>query len=175
MGIFISVNTYQALGNEQSPVQMLTYLHVRDDALQLYGFSEESERQMFRQLIGIGGIGPRLALTILSGLTVQELAQAIITGDVQLLTGIPGVGKKTAQRIVLELKDKIEEVGEVQKVEEFAAASPQVQDKWNEAIQALLSLGYRQADARKSVNKVSRNHPDNLPVEDIIKLALKEV
>ncbi len=94
IGIFISINTYQNMGEEGSDIFLLTYLHVREDALSLYGFAEESEREMFRKLISVSGIGPRLAMTILSGLSVTDLQRAISGEDVDQLTRVPGIGKK---------------------------------------------------------------------------------
>lgn len=175
IGLFISINTYQKLADEGNSATMLTYLHVREDALQLYGFGDEEERRMFRQLIGVSGIGPRLALTILSGLTVRDLVQAIAVGDYQLLTKTPGVGKKTAQRVILELKEKVEIESEMEKMADFSGYSTPVRNTIDEAILAMTTLGYRQFDARRAVEKVLRKSPEGLPLEDLIKLALKEV
>lgn len=175
LGVFISVNTSQELGEVGEAVSLLTHLHVREDALQLYGFSGEPEREAFRQLISVGGIGPRLALTILSGLTVPELTEAIAMGNYQVLTRVPGVGKKTAQRMVLELKEK------VALPEGAAGGSPAslpggaAPDKLKEAVAALVTLGYRSPDARRAVEAVMRKNGDSLNVEELIKLALKEV
>jgi len=96
LGVYISLNTFRNIGEEKQEVELLTHLHVREDALQLYGFFTEGEREIFRKLISVSGIGPRLAMTILSGLSVEEFQQAIVSDDADLLTKIPGVGKKTA-------------------------------------------------------------------------------
>jgi Holliday junction DNA helicase RuvA len=171
IGVFISVHTYQKMGEVGSPVQMKTYLHVREDALQLFGFFEEEERQIFRQLIGVGGIGPRLAITILSGISTKEFAQAIALEDVQLLTKIPGVGKKTAQRMIVELKDKIEAPLSIPH-----PAIPSGLQKINgEAVLALSALGYRQSEARTAVEKVLQRAGKEPTLEELIKLALREI
>ncbi|MFZ0391292.1 MAG: Holliday junction branch migration protein RuvA [Calditrichia bacterium] len=174
IGLHISVNTFQTLEDNEKPVQMYTYLHVREDALQLFGFKNQEERTAFRHLISISGVGPRLALTVLSGLTVADLRLAISSGDVAGLTRIPGVGKKTAQRVLMELKDKFPaEEGETATASGGGVIGP-MQDEANEAILALLSLGYRQTEAQKAVRAVIQNHPGGLSLEELIKLTLKE-
>ena len=105
--ISIPLSTYTTLGNLNSAVTLLTYLHVREDVLALYGFSSEEERSIFRLLISVSGIGPRMGQTILSGITVPDLKHHIISGDLGALTTIPGVGKKLAERLIVELRDKI--------------------------------------------------------------------
>ena len=174
IGLFISINTYQKLGEEGNSVNILTYLHVRDDALQLYGFNDEDERNIFRQLINISGIGPRLALTILSGLTVDEFIQAVTIGNFQLLTKIPGVGKKTAQRVILELKENIGERDEAAQLAEFQALSNEERDRINEVLLALITLGYKQSEAKKAVERVIKQNSKDLPLEELIKLSLRE-
>ncbi len=175
IGVFISINTFQSLGKENQPVDLLTHLHVREDALQLFGFRDEAEREIFKKLLGVSGIGPRLAITILSGITASELIQAVASEDYQLLTKIPGVGKKTAQRIVLELKEKVAlptefDISTVTQV--FSSIS---NDKLNEAIMALSTLGYSITEARSAVHKVVKQQNGELALEEIIKLALREI
>ncbi|HFE63670.1 Holliday junction branch migration protein RuvA [candidate division KSB1 bacterium 4484_188] len=175
IGVFISVNTFQKLPDTGDSVHLLTHLHVREDLLQLYGFSGEDERKMFRLLINVGGIGPRLAMTILSGITVAELIQAIAGEDHQVLVRVPGVGKKTAQRMVLELKEKIEIPEEMKEFAGRAVIDPQLKGKMDEAILALTTLGYRQAEAKIAIEKILRKSPEDLPVDELIKLALRNV
>ncbi|MEJ2050107.1 MAG: Holliday junction branch migration protein RuvA [Calditrichota bacterium] len=175
LGVFISLNTYEALNNSSDTIELLTYLHVRDDALQLFGFTTEEERNVFRMLVSISGIGPKLAITILSGLSVQELTEAIASEDYMQLTQIPGVGKKTAQRVVLELKEKVAAGLDLAISREFPKMPAREGDKVNEAFLALIALGYKQPDARKAIHKVIQNNSADLSVEEMVKLALKEV
>lgn len=173
IGIFISLNTYQNLGEEGSEINLLTYLHVREDALLLYGFHEESEREMFRKLISISGIGPRLTMTILSGLSVMELRKAITSEDVDVLTKIPGIGKKTAQRVILELKEKIS-LSAPLTYSAIPGLSPQEKDKVNQALQALVTLGYRQTDAKNVLERTLKKLGNQVSLEDLVKYALQE-
>jgi Holliday junction DNA helicase RuvA len=173
IGLHISLNTYKILGNENESINLLTYLHVREDALLLFGFSDEVEREAFRKLINVSGVGPRLAMTILSGLSVNEFTTAVVNDNYELLTKIPGVGKKTAQRVVLELKEKLGLSPEIAE-RDFTVVSMDKQ-KYNEAISALITLGYKRAEAQKSIGKVTRKHGDDIPLEELIKIALKEV
>lgn len=174
VGIYISLNTYESLDSEQE-IQLLTHLHVREDALQLFGFKTEKERNIFRQLIGVSGIGPRLAITILSGITVDELVEAIITENHLLLTKIPGVGKKTAQRVVIELKEKVSTAAGIAIGKDFPEIASRNGDKVNQAFLALVALGYKQPDARRALHKVFQSAPQDVSVEKLIKLALKEI
>lgn len=173
IGIFISINTYQHLGDEGSEIFLLTYLHVREDALLLYGFSEETERDMFRKLISVSGIGPRLAMTILSGLSVMDLQRAISSEDVDVLTRVPGIGKKTAQRVILELKEKIA-IKMPYTDSAFMALTPHERDKINEALLALVTLGYRQSEAKVAIERVLKKAGHEISIENLIKLALQE-
>ncbi len=173
-GIHISLNTFQHLGEENEDVDLLIYLHVREDALQLYGFLEEKERDLFKKLISISGIGPRLAMTALSGLSVDEFLNAVAGDNVDLLTKIPGVGKKTAQRMVLELREKIAAPVSMTIPSVPSLTAPE-QDRINEALKALITLGYRQNDARNSIEKVLKKYGRDVSLEDLIKFALQEV
>jgi Holliday junction DNA helicase RuvA len=172
--VMVSLNTSQKMGGKGEAVELLTHLHVREDVLQLYGFSDQQEREMFRLLIGVSGVGPRLALTILSGLTVPELVQSIAAGDFKSLTRIPGVGKKTAQRVILELKEKVqvETTEEMPEAVQLTSGQHQV---FEEAMLALVTLGYKPAEARKAVQGVFQHTDKELPVEEIVKLALKQL
>jgi|TARA_B110000116_G_scaffold706_1_gene626 Holliday junction DNA helicase RuvA len=149
-----------------------TYLHVREDTLDLYGFSSILEREVFVLLIGISGIGPKLAITILSGMLPGQLKDKIISGDITALTSISGVGAKTAKRIIIELKDKFTKIEE---------GSLGFDDKLNsklyeDALNALLSLGYSQHQSKKSLDNVAnRNDALNNNLEEIIKTALKYI
>lgn len=143
--VFVSLQTFYRLPAEQERVSLHVHTHLREDALQLYGFLEEKEKAGFLLLKGVSGIGPRLALNILSGIPVDELENALRTSDVTRLVAIPGVGKKTAERMVVELREKVGASGTGQGIpSEYAPVSA-------EAISALVNLGYRQAEAEKAV------------------------
>lgn len=174
IGLFISLNTFRYLGQQSEEIELLTHLHVREDALQLYGFAVGEERDLFRKLINISGIGPRLAMTMLSGLPVEEFKRALASEDVDLLTKVPGVGKKTAQRVILELKEKIDLSGEVV-LTELPALTATEREKIEEALRALVTLGYKQYQAKASLEKVIKKHGRELSLEDTIKLALQEM
>ncbi len=177
LGVHITLNTYHKLEQHPSAEQVFLYTHlyVREDDLQLYGFGDPREKEMFRLLIGISGVGPRLALAVLSGISASELQQAISMEQVDILTRIPGVGRKTAQRIVLELKEKIQRRDQLVAVAQPAVAAGFSGEIVNEAILALLSLGYKQADAEKAVNRVLSSAKDDLSLEELIKQALKAI
>ncbi len=168
----IPLSTYSKLGDINSSIHLLTYLHVREDALHLFGFATESERQLFRQLIAITGIGPKTAQGILSGMSVSDLQDSIATGNVAALTSVPGVGRKTAERLVVELRDKIG------KTDVMAGGTNTQGDKnaeiRSEALSALTSLGYNRAAAEKAIRMALKDAGENkLGVEDLIKKALK--
>ena len=158
--IQIPISTYTSLPSEGSPVALRIYTHVREDALLLFGFATTEEKLVFERLISVSGIGPKLAVTILSGLPTLDLVAAIRAGDVQRLVRIPGVGKKTAERIVLELKEKL--VG----IEAGPAAAPQeAGPSWTalerDVLSALQNLGCSRPAAEEAIKKVKeRGAPD---------------
>jgi len=165
----ISANTARAIGGAGSPVRLYTYLNVREDALELYGFAEPDEQRCFRLLIGVSGVGCKVALSILSALTPQRLALAIATGDAKALTTAPGVGAKLAQRILLELKDKMKSDLEPSDGTADITGPGELTDAASEAVNALMVLGYKQSEAAAAVAKCE----DGLPVERIVKEALR--
>jgi len=154
--VAIPLSTYEALPAEGEQVRLLTHLHVREDELALYGFATDRERQLFEILIGVSGIGPRLALHVLSRLTPERFVGAISRGDLTTLTGISGVGKKTAERMVLELKDKVADMADVDAVERGAVLTAGGED----AVKALIALGIRRAQAEQAVQRSLADHPD---------------
>lgn len=170
--ISIPLSTYTVIGNLNSTVTLLTFLHVREDALQLYGFATEEERSIFRLLISVSGIGPRMAQTILSGITVPDLKHHITSANLAALTTIPGVGKKLAERLVVELRDKIS------KVETSSAFPPSPSDKQSqirsETLMALTSLGYARPAAEKALlAALKETNGKELTVEELIKTSLR--
>lgn len=171
----ISVNTFSALPQLGENVKLFTHFVVREDAQLLYGFAAEEERELFRLLLSVSGIGPKMAITLLSGMTMSELKRAIAEGVVAALSSVTGVGKKTAERVVVELKDKLpREAGKDSKdIIHDMNVSDQIV---NDAVQALIALGYTKQKAKEVVQKVLRESAGKkLTVEDIIRKALKHV
>ena len=168
--VHIPLSTFEKLEHAAGDVTILTYLHVREDTLQLFGFATEAERDMFRLLLSVSGIGPRMAQGILSGLSTQELRLAIGEGNIAALTTISGVGKKTAERIILELRDKL------LKSEQFESTllpTSKQYKKQAEAVIALMSLGYSRQSAEQAVRVVtSESTESDIAVEELIKRAL---
>src|SRR5262249_41071628 len=151
--VAVPLSTYAALGELHTEVTLLIHTHVREDALSLYGFLSSREKHFFEMLLGASGVGPALALKILSGMSVEELVPAIRTGDVARLTRIPGVGRKTAERIVVELKDKLEAV--VVAGDKPAVVSPGGAEA--DVVSALVNLGYEQRAAEAAVAEAKRS------------------
>jgi len=170
--INISVSTFEKLSAVGNPVELLTYLHVREDILDLYGFFEDTERDLFIKLISISGIGPRSAITILSGATPKEFKHRIISEDVKSLTVIPGIGPKTAKRIILELKEKF--VGEDVNIANLSGTE-KISAEINDVIQALLSLGYKRGQINEALKKVKDTDELEGSVEILIKKALSKM
>jgi Holliday junction DNA helicase RuvA len=169
--INIPLSSYQRIGAVGSELYLLTYLHVREDILQLYGFTTEEERELFQMLIAISGIGPKLAQSILSGISVEDFKQAIVNNDVDVLITISGIGRKTAQRLMVELKEKFGDVGG-----DFSVVTPPkgVDVAFvEEAILALVSLGFKKVKAKTAVQKVLEKGSGTLPLEEVIKRALR--
>lgn len=170
--LFIPLSTFYALP-EAGEVRLLVHTHVREDALLLFGFFTPAEKEMFATLIGISGIGPKLALNILSHIPVIELQTAVLAGDIKRLSTLPGIGKKTAERLVLELKDKIGPIGVPSGSQPPAAQPPgkSQSDPLADVISALVNLGYKDAQARKILESMEIAH--DTPMEEILKGALK--
>lgn len=161
-----SLTTLNDLGSSGAEVTIYTYLHVREDAMELFGFSSQEEKNMFVHLISVSGVGPKAALSILSVASPAKFAVAVVTNDVKTITKASGVGPKLAQRIILELKDKLktDELG----IDNSEEISFDASDNRSEAVSALIVLGYSPADAQKAVSKADAS----LGVEEIIKKAL---
>ncbi|MBW2510921.1 MAG: Holliday junction branch migration protein RuvA [Deltaproteobacteria bacterium] len=169
--LFIPLSTFYALP-ETGEASLYTHTHVREDALLLYGFLTLEEKNLFVTLIGISGVGPKLAVNILSHIPVADLKKAIAAEDVKRLSGLPGIGKKTAERLVLELKDKVGPVN-VNFTEAGVSSLPGKSsgDLINDVISALVNLGYKENQARKVLESMELA-PD-VPMEDALKGALK--
>jgi holliday junction DNA helicase RuvA len=166
--ISIPVSSYDAFGETGMDIRVLTHLHVREDALQLFGFASEAERRLFLLLISVSGIGPKLAQGILSGIAVGDFERAVRDNDLASLTRVPGIGKKTAERLVLELKEKIGEAETPAGQAAPADRSPMEE----EAVLALVSLGYRRAPAQEAVRKTLKQDA-SLSLEETLRRVLR--
>lgn len=168
--IHISLNTYSQIEKEER-VKILTYLHITDDSQTLYGFGQASERSLFIYLISVSGIGPNSARVILSGMTPEETRSAIISENVAAFQKIKGIGPKTAKRVILDLKDKLikESVDEPLNIGAKGNTSRQ------EALSALVALGFNTSRVQKALNQVLTKNPGAGTVEELIKLALKQL
>ena len=164
----IPLSTFYRVGEPGAEVTLLTHTHVREDTLALFGFLTAVEQALFERLIAVSGVGPKLAVSVLSGIEAPELVAALRSGDVARLTRIPGVGKKTAERLVVELKDKMKDLpsAEVQP----APTSPAADD----IVSALVHLGYSRPEAERGVERVFREHGEGR-FEDLLRAALQVV
>jgi Holliday junction DNA helicase RuvA len=169
--VFIPLSSYDRLPAPGTACRILTYYHVREDAHALYGFLSDEERRMFMMLLNVSGIGPKLGITVLSGLSIRDLKAAIVRRDVKRLASISGIGKKTAERIVVELADKISAGEAMEAVTGGGAPSPADQ-RLRDAILALIALDYKQAEAQKMVQAALAGLPAEATVEEIVRRAL---
>ncbi len=176
--ILLSGRDMELLPGYGDEVKLYTYLQVREDGLQLYGFFTREDQKLFKMLIGVSGIGPKGALGILTALSADDLRFAVLADDAKTIAKSPGIGVKTAQKLILELKDKlkIEDVLEARMhpaAKENQVAASDLADAKNEAIEALTALGYSASDSLKAVRQVEMK--DEMTVEDILKAALKNM
>ena len=171
--VVITVPTFSELPSTGAEVALHIHTHVREDALSLYGFLRAEEKQLFEKLITVSGIGPKIALNILSGMNVTALRGAVAKGDVKSLSQISGVGRKTAERIVVELKDKIGAAGAWEAMSAQRALSEGDQ-KINDAVLALMALGFKQVEAHDSVRAAQAVLGAQAAVEDLVRASLKK-
>lgn len=167
--IFMSVNSMDRLGEAGTDVKVYTYMRVREDDISLFGFCTNEELKMFEQLLGVSGVGAKSALSILANISPSSFALAIITGDINTLKGLPGIGVKSAQRMILELKDKMK-TQEAIETEVVPIKTTIKSDKAKDAIEALQVLGYSRRDIELIMAKINT---EELSVEEIIKQGLK--
>lgn len=178
--VAIPLSTFYDLGEIGEPVQLRVYTHVREDALQLYGFKTARERELFLQLISVNGVGPALAIKLLSGMNADEMIASIRTNNLVRLVAIPGVGRKTAERLVVDLRDKIAALSSPALEEEFAAkaavegAPTTTEAMRNDAMSALANLGYQKAAVEKAV-KNAVDEGGELSVEVILRRSLRSL
>lgn len=175
--IFMPMASAEAVLRKGDEVKLHTYLNVREDAMQLFGFLTRDDLNTFKLLLGVNGIGPKAALGVLSGLTADELRFALLADDVKTISRAPGIGKKTAQKLILELKDKmdLQEAYELktEHVREVQGNGSELSDARKEAVEALTALGYSGADALRAVKKVEMT--PEMDVETLLKAALKNL
>jgi len=162
--VFMPTSTYTKLGAVGKEVKLYTHLHLREDEATLYGFASTNELRLFQTLIGVSGLGPRLALAMLSAMSIEQITMAIASGNADLLTAVPGIGKKMAERLILELKDKVA-AGWV------SAPAAQLAEENTEVLSALTSLGYSVNEASRAVATLPTS--SDLSLEEKIKLALQ--
>ena len=162
----ISINTFEKLSGKNT-VSLHIYTNVKEDSITLFGFYSVAEKEMFELLISISGVGPKSALSLLSGISTDELRQAITTSNVERIVSVPGIGRKTAERLILELRNKVRDIKE----EGISSAKPSLQ---KEAVSALTTLGYNLVASEKVVNKILSEIPD-CSLEELIKRSLKEL
>jgi Holliday junction DNA helicase RuvA len=170
--IHIPLSTFYELPDQESPASLWIHTHVREDALALYGFATPLEHDLFERLIAINGIGPKLALAVLSGIEPSELIRAVRDQDVVRLTRIPGVGKKTAERIGLEMKDRLPLVPET--ADQGRTGSAMEDERRGDVLSALLNLGYQRAPAEKALDKALAEAPQGT-FEQLLKAVLQRV
>lgn len=169
--VFIPLSSYDRLGALKATCRVLTYHQVREDAQVLYGFVSAGERRMFELLLTISGIGPKIALSALSGMSVRELKAAVADNDVKRLNAISGIGRKTAERMVIELRDKLSEGDALEALSGSDTSGPQ-DLRMRDSVLALIQLGYKQADAQKMVRHVFAEDVGDAHVEEIVRRSL---
>jgi Holliday junction DNA helicase RuvA len=166
--VLVPISTFCRLGDQGAQAQLLIHTHVREDQLVLYGFATPAELELFEKLIGVSGVGPKVALSVLSGIEVEDLVSAIRGNDVARLTRVPGVGKKTAERLILELKDKISGL-------QGGSTGPQTPSPQRaDLLSALANLGYSSAEADRAATEVLRLHPE-ASLGDLLRDALRVI
>lgn len=170
--VVVPLTTFYVLPEIGQPVVLHIHTHVREDAIHLFGFHTMEEREVFQLMISVSGIGPKLAVNVLSGIDARELARAVLEGDLKRLTGIPGVGRKTAERMILELKEKVARLQA--EADQPGIATPQgnlqIQD---DALSALLNLGYRAPVAKEAIERALKGESSGLSLDRLLKEALR--
>jgi holliday junction DNA helicase RuvA len=172
--VCIPLSTYFGLPNLTESILLSIHTHVREDAIQLFGFLTSQEKEAFLLLTSVSGVGPKLALSVLSALPVSDLVSAIQSGDIEKLTTVPGIGNKSASRLVLELKDKVGKLHPA--LAPASNSSRQEQDAiFDDALSALVNLGYRLQDAKEALKHVKQSNADSPVLKDMIRESLKEL
>jgi Holliday junction DNA helicase RuvA len=172
--VHIPLSTYYALPNLDEVTALNIQTHLREDAIQLFGFLSQSEKESFLLLTSVSGIGPKLALSVLSSLSVTDLVHAIQSEDVEKLATVPGIGKKSAGRIALELKDKVDKIHGA-RPQATAADASEPDGPYEDALSALVNLGYRAQDAKEALQRVTKAATGSLALKELIRKGLKEL
>lgn len=172
--VLIPLSTYYQLPDSNQTVTLVIHTHVREDAIQLFGFSTQREKDAFLMLLGVSGIGPKLALSVISSLSVDDLAAAVRNDDHKTLASVPGIGKKSAGRLALELKDKVEKLGVAAGHRATKAGEPSGK-LMDDALSALVNLGYKAGDVKDVIKQVLAGRNGDTPLQDLIRAALKEL
>jgi len=177
--VTIPLSTFYDLDDQKSDVQLLIYTHVKEDALQLYGFKTANERKLFVHFISVSGVGPKLGIALLSHMKTEELIESIKSNNLARLTQIPGIGRKTAERLVVDLRDKMIQLSQAQVAEETGVRpeTPYVSSEDSvrgDALSALLNLGYQRSAAEKSID-AALNEGGEITVESILRRSLKKL
>ena len=173
LGVYITLSTYEKLGDINTTIELLTYFNVREDIMELYGFFDNNERLLFKQLTSVNGIGPKSALNILSGTSPNIFKKNIINGDISSLISIPGIGSKTAKRIIVELKDKF--MDDVDSIDLGFQSGSDEQGVIDDVVKVLLSLGYNKSLIDKAVSEIATKDILKKDLEDIIKMTLNKL
>lgn len=168
--VMVPLSTYYVLP-DSGTVRLHVYTHVKEDAIHLFGFLSDEEKQMFILLLSVSGVGPKLAASILSNIPADQLRQALVDADASQLSAVPGIGKKTADRLVLELREKVSKLSAVTGAPTGQAAQAPAASPLEDALSALVNLGYKENQARKALKSMEIS--DDTPLEDLLKGALK--
>lgn len=172
--VFIPLSTFYSLPDIDQSASLRVHTHLREDAIQLFGFLTITEKDAFVLLTGISGIGPKLALSVLSTLSVTDLVSAIQAGDMEKLATVPGIGKKSAGRMVLELKDKVERLHAMPSATVHVTSDPSSR-LHEDALSALVNLGYRAQEAKDIIKRITQSQSSPIPLKDLIRETLKEL
>lgn len=172
--VFIPLSTFYSLPDINESASLRIHTHLREDAIQLFGFLTTTEKDAFILLTGISGIGPKLALSVLSTLSVTDLVSAIQAGDMEKLATVPGIGKKSAGRIVLELKDKVDRLHAMPAAVATVTGDP-FSRLHDDALSALVNLGYRAQEAKDIIKRITQAQSSPMPLKDLIRETLKEL
>ena len=170
--VHVPLTTFYELPDVGNTVALHIHTHVREDALQLYGFQAQEEKALFIRLMGVAGIGPRLAVNILSGISPAELAESLLQGDLARLISIPGVGRKTAERIMVEMRDKLPALAADRDIA-LSVKSAADEAVMNDAISALVNLGYKKGVARKAIDQATERLEGEINLESLLKESLR--
>ncbi|HUH66334.1 MAG TPA: Holliday junction branch migration protein RuvA [Syntrophales bacterium] len=171
--VFVPLTTFYALPDISKPVTLHVHTHVRSDAINLFGFGTGREKEVFELMLSVSGIGPRLAMNILSGISAEELAKAVSDGNLSRLVSIPGVGRKTAERMILELKEKMVKLGESEIVGGGGSDEKGFGIIRDDALSALVNLGYKTNRAKEVLDKIVAESSESLSIDVLLKRALK--